>query len=45
MKDLSYEVDVLYVDKHERLLQADSIIFDELDQTRLKCLGNFAIFL
>ena len=31
-KELSYEVDVLLADKHESLLQVDSIIFDEFGQ-------------
>ena len=30
-KELSYEVDIFYVNKHETLLQVDSIIFDRFD--------------
>ena len=32
-KELSYEVDVLHVGKHESFLQVDSIIFDGFSQT------------
>ena len=30
-KELSYEVDIFYVNKHKTLLQVDSIIFDRFD--------------
>ena len=35
-KEFSYEVDVLYADKHETFLQVDSIIFDGLGWQKLK---------
>ena len=38
-KELSCEVDVLHVDKHESLLKID-IIFDEFDQLYLLCLST-----
>ena len=42
-KELSYEVDVLQADKHERLLQIDSIIFDGFGQACPKYSGKFAM--
>ena len=42
---MSYEFDVLHADKHERLLQVDSIIFDWLGQTCLKYSGKFSVSL
>ena len=44
-KKLSYEVDLLHADKHESLLQVDSIIFDGFGQACPKYLGKFAISL
>ena len=44
-KELSYEVDVLNADKHERLLQVDSIIFDGFSQAWPNYPGKFAISL
>ena len=44
-KELSYEVDVLYADKHESLLQGDSIIFYRFRQACPKYPGKFAISL
>ena len=42
-KELSYEVDVLYADKHESLLQVDTIFYEVgqaclSTRTSLKCL-------
>ena len=31
-KELSYELDVLHTNKHENLLEVDSIIFDKFGQ-------------
>ena len=42
---MSYEVDVLLDDKHESLLQVDSIIFDRFLQECPKYLSKFAISL
>ena len=44
-KELSYEVDVLYAEKQESLLQVDSNIFDEFGQACSKCPDKFAISL
>ena len=44
-KELSYEVDVLHADKHESLLQVDSIIFDGFGQAYPNYPGKFAISL
>ena len=44
-KELSYEVYVLHADKHESLLQVDSIIFDGFGQAYPNYLGKFAISL
>ena len=44
-KELSYEVDVLHVGKHESFLQVDSIIFDGFSQTCPKYPGKFALSL
>ena len=44
-KGLSYGVDVLYADKHESLLQVDSIIFDGFGQACPNGPGKFAISL
>ena len=43
MKELSYEVDVLYAAKHESLLQVHLIIFDEADKACPILLGKFAL--
>ena len=43
--ELSCEVNVLHADKHESLLQVDSIIFDKFGQTCPKFPSKFAIFL
>ena len=45
MKELSYEVDVLYAAKHESLLQVHLIIFDEADKACPILLGKFALSL
>ena len=42
-KFASYEVDVLYADKHKSLLQVDSIIFDGFGQACPKYSDKFAI--
>ena len=44
-KKLSYEVDDLHADKHDSLLQDDSIIFDGFGQACSNYLGKFAISL
>ena len=44
-KELSYEVDFLHADKHESLLQVDSIIFDGFGQAYPKYPGKFAMSL
>ena len=44
-KELSYEVDVLHADKHESLLQGDSIIFHGFGQACPNYLSKFAIYL
>ena len=44
-KELNYEVDVLHADKHEGILQVDSIIFDGFGQACPKYQGKFAISL
>ena len=44
-KELSYEVDVFHADKHESLLQVDTIILDEVGQACLKYPGKFAMSL
>ena len=43
--EFSCEVNVLHADKHESLLQVDSIIFDKFGQTCPKFPSKFAIFL
>ena len=43
-KEMSYEVDVLYTDKHKSLLQGDNI-FDGFGQACRKYLSKFAISL
>ena len=42
-KELSYEVDVLYADKHESLVQVDSTIFNWFAQACPNYPGKFAI--
>ena len=42
-KELSYELNFLLSDKHESLLQADTITFDGVDQVCLKYLVKFAM--
>ena len=42
---LSYEVDVLHADKHESLLQVDSITFNGFGPACPKYPGKFAISL
>ena len=44
-KELSYEVDVLDDDKHESLLQVDSVIFDIFGQVYPNYWSKFAISL
>ena len=43
-KELSYEVDVVHANKHESLLQVDSIIFDGFGQACPKYLVKFAMY-
>ena len=43
-KEMTYEVDVLYADKHKSLLQGDNI-FDGFGQECRKYLSKFAISL
>ena len=44
-KELSSKVDVLYTDKHESILQVDSIIFDGFGQACPKYPDKFVISL
>ena len=44
-KELSYEVDVVHANKHENLLQIDSIIFDGFGQGFPNYPAKFVIFL
>ena len=40
-----YEVDIFHANRHENLLQIDTIIFDGVDQTYLKYPDKFAMAL
>ena len=44
-KELGYKVDVLHANKHESLLQVDSIILSEVYQVCTEYSGKFAISL
>ena len=44
-KELGYKVDVLHANKHESLLQVDSIILSEFYQVCTEYSGKFAISL
>ena len=44
-KELSYEVDGVHADKHESLLQVDTIYFNGFGQACSKYLDRIALFL